>query len=553
MYRLNRNGEYPLKHKYNIPKKPIRIPTTPVFILYVATVLWYTVLKRPQIYEIPQFEAFWSFRKWLAGDLRYGIQIAGNIIMFMPFGFLLCDLFYIWDSVRFAEHSVSTSTSSTSNLPAKIFFGNPVGSERFERVSKWLLILLLAFIYSLLIEILQLTLVRGLAEIDDLFSNTLGTMLGICSYEALRKLVENRRFGFVCTAIRGAFVIICFAVLIISRRSYSLKENSLSRAFCFQIDEASINGEQLTLCGFTFAYGRQHFTPRLVLHPMTSNDSIDLDIIYGTARPDVNRYFLCDFDYTNVGFTASGIVDPEAEYEVMIGWPLKKPVTTGVYILGDDVHRVAYGGKHIIDEPISDKEEDRSRPTEEDVISSADTEEYISTTTGEDVISSAGAEEYRNGKTGENVIRNAGADEKDRNLSSADSFKMPDLSNDFVTNGTLLVYRPDFHIWVFQYDGSLYWIADEGFNFEEDGTTKIQYQLWTTQIQNLPSKRLKNNHFWDTISGNFEKYELSGDFGTYRIMKRALPEEYSITSIMTGYYKDKKWIWASSFRPVYTF
>ncbi len=517
MYRFRRNGEYLLKHKSNILKNPIWIRTALILILYLITVLWYTVLKRPGIYEIPQFEAFWSYRKWLAGDLRYGIQIAGNVIMFMPFGFLLCDLFYIWDAVRSTGQSVLTSSSSSSKLPKKSYFGNRVDSERFERVSKWLLILLLAFTYSLLIEILQLTLVRGLAEIDDLFSNTLGTILGICSYEVLRKLAGNRRFCFVCTSVKGAFVIICLAVFIFSRRSYSLKENNLSRAFCFQIDEASISGKVLTLRGFTFAYGRRQVPSRLVLRQTETWDKIDIDVIYGSPRPDVNEYFLCDYDYTNVGFTASGIVDSEAEYEVMIGWPLTELVSTGVYIAGDDVHRVAYGGKHSIDEPISERKENRS------------------STTGEDDISAAGSEA------------------NNRNHSNADSFKMPALSNEFVTKGTLLVYRPDVHIWIFQYDRNLYWIADEDFYFEEDGKTKIQYQLWTTQLQNLPSERLKNNRFQDNIGKSFEKYELSGDFGKYRVMRRELPRAYAITSILTGYYKNGEWIWANSFRPVYEF
>ena len=41
--------------------------------------------------------------------------------------------------------------------------------------------------------------------------------------------------------------------------------------------------------------------------------------------------------------------------------------------------------------------------------------------------------------------------------------------------------------------------------------------------------------------------------GRYRVCKRKLPEEYSITSIVTGYYKNDKWIWKNYFRPVYEF
>ena len=105
----------------------------------------------------------------------------------------------------------------------------------------------------------------------------------------------------------------------------------------------------------------------------------------------------------------------------------------------------------------------------------------------------------------------------------------------------------------YQRNGALYWIVDEYFNFEEDGSTYIQYQLWTTQTENLPKHRLENNWLWDNIGGNFEDYEIKDDFGPYRVMKRELPKEYSITSIVTGYYKDGKWIWQEYFRPIYEF
>lgn len=122
-----------------------------------------------------------------------------------------------------------------------------------------------------------------------------------------------------------------------------------------------------------------------------------------------------------------------------------------------------------------------------------------------------------------------------------------------VEEGTLRVYRPDFHCWVYQKGWNLYWIVDTDFNFEENGSTYIQYQMWTTQTNKLPEKRLENNWLWDNIGGDFEKYELHGDFGAYRVMKREIPTDYSVTSIVTGYYKDEKWIWQNYFRPIYSF
>ena len=91
------------------------------------------------------------------------------------------------------------------------------------------------------------------------------------------------------------------------------------------------------------------------------------------------------------------------------------------------------------------------------------------------------------------------------------------------------------------------------FYFEPDGTTYIQYQLCTTQTENLPEKRLAHGNLWDNIGGHFEKYEIEGDFGEYRVMKREIPTEYSVTSIETGYYKNGEWIWKNYFRPLYEF
>ena len=415
----------------------------PVLILYIFTVLWYTVLNRAETYDIPQLELFWSFRKFLSGNPRIGIEIVANVIMFMPFGFLLCDLFCRWTPTRITRPS-APSSSSVSNVQA---YRNSGGS-RLNRYGKWLLIPLLALSFSLLIESLQMTLVRGLAEPDDLFTNTLGAVLGICSYEILQKLSEARflenvlaviqknpirknpiqrnsirenplsgtvsraghSFKTLNSVIRAVFALICLAILIFDRKIYPFEENNLTRSFCFQVDEASIQGNEMTLRGFAFGYNRQQITPRLILRQtkttdqtdmnvslrqpktedhsamnvsfrqtITVNDidenNIEMDVIYGSARPDVNKYFLCDYDYTDVGFTATGNVNPEIEYEIMIGWPLTKLVSTGVYILGEDVHRVAYEEAYNEKKIETEKEEAQIRTTEEEHSNSTDGKE----------------------------------------------------------------------------------------------------------------------------------------------------------------------------------
>ncbi len=117
-------------------------------------------------------------------------------------------------------------------------------------------------------------------------------------------------------------------------------------------------------------------------------------------------------------------------------------------------------------------------------------------------------------------------------------------------DGVLLMHSAKDGIYVYQYNGELYWIADENYGFV-DGDTLVQYQLYTTQPERLPQNRIDNNWDWDNISFWFSKNEICNiDTGKYRVAKMALPQEYSITRIELGNYIDG-WIWHASVRPVY--
>ena len=120
-----------------------------------------------------------------------------------------------------------------------------------------------------------------------------------------------------------------------------------------------------------------------------------------------------------------------------------------------------------------------------------------------------------------------------------------------VEEGILRVYRPDYGMYVYQYEGELYWIAEDDYKYDKDGDTYIQCQLDTTQVDKLPEHRLKNQWNWDNIGFLFTSNELvelsSSD---YRVASEALPTEYAIEKIWTGNYVDF-WIWRQNFRPYY--
>ena len=399
------------------------------FTIYTIAVLWYTVLKRQTGFQRAQFELFWSYKEWMSGDWELGKEIMGNMAMFIPFGFLL-----------------------SSCLP--------------RRRS----IILAAILFSFTIETLQLFLMRGLFEWDDVISNTIGAAIGGGLYRLLEAFLVERNLIIASTVAAIVFAFISLSVLIIGRNS--IEEDSSSRAYCFQIDDVVVD-EELILSGFAFQYDQPDREYSLELRSIKDGTKTSL-VTSTTARLDVEDYF--GNGQKNIGFTAMGSADLDSQYEVFIKWPWVVPISTGVFVSSSGVHYVR---------------------------------------------------------------------EKE--------FSPPSIVAPFVEDGILRVYRPDYHCWIYQYEGALYWIADQDFYFEDDGSTYIQYQLWTTQTDKLPQHRLDNNWLWDNIGGNFEDYELEGDWNGYRVMKRELPTAYPITSVLTGYHKDGKWIWKEYFRPYYEF
>lgn len=416
-----------------------------LFLLYLALVLYYTVFMRSPDFYLPQFELFWSYEKWFAGDWVLGKEILCNISMFIPFGFLL---------------------SATMPFHKRLC----------------LIVFVAGFLFSCIIEILQLELMRGLFEFDDIFNNTIGAFLGYLLYKFVVKQTDKNYIATIVLFLGAVFVATGLIACFCDNTENGIEKSNVPRGLCFQIDEARIDDDKLTFSGFAFVFDKLVSDLGFTLKSTKTGKEIKSDVEYGLLRRDVARYFNnSEQDYTKTGFTAnvSDICGGE-EYEILVN--LKKFVSfpAGVFITGTDVH-----------------------------------------------------------------------------YTKQDSFIAPEVTGtdleEIVNKGYLRVYRPDRGCYVYQYKGCLYWIADKSFNFEDGGTTYIQYQLWTTQIDKLPQKRLKNKWYWDNIGGFFEKHEITDKIncGRYRVCKRKLPEEYSITSIVTGYYKNGKWIWRNYFRPMY--
>ena len=138
-------------------KLPNKIILISIITIYITFVLYMTLLNRSMGNAIDyNLDLFWSYKDMLRVPGNYYFkEIVLNIALFVPFGFLLPMLFEKLDSIK--------------------------------------LIVLLSFIFSLFIETSQLVFKVGLFELDDLFDNTLGAVIGYGIFYSLGSLISNKK------------------------------------------------------------------------------------------------------------------------------------------------------------------------------------------------------------------------------------------------------------------------------------------------------------------------------------------------------------------------
>lgn len=106
-----------------------------LLILYIAVILYLTLLNRSESHRSVNLRLFWSYRH-LFYDKYLRFEILNNILLFAPLGFILSRIYPTW----------------------KIIF--------------------VPVILSMGIELIQYISARGLLEIDDVISNGLGGLVG---------------------------------------------------------------------------------------------------------------------------------------------------------------------------------------------------------------------------------------------------------------------------------------------------------------------------------------------------------------------------------------
>ena len=71
-----------------------------------------------------------------------------------------------------------------------------------------------AILFSLTIEMLQLFLMRGLFEWDDVLSNAIGAAVGVLLFQTVNKYVAEKHKIIIITSISMAFMVVSLVVII---------------------------------------------------------------------------------------------------------------------------------------------------------------------------------------------------------------------------------------------------------------------------------------------------------------------------------------------------
>lgn len=143
-------------------KRTIRLLGRILFVIYILALIYFLFLSeaygrtgmhdRDYQYNLKLFQEirrFWIYREQVGGWIAF-YNLAGNVIGFIPFGFIL-----------------------------------PVMHRGMKHF--WL-VLMLGFGLSLLVETLQLVLKVGCFDVDDLLLNTLGAVIGYLLFAICDKI-----------------------------------------------------------------------------------------------------------------------------------------------------------------------------------------------------------------------------------------------------------------------------------------------------------------------------------------------------------------------------
>lgn len=248
--------------------------------IVILCILYVTLFSREEslVHKI-NYIPLWSLFEWIYGGSDYGTSFLLNVLLFIPFGYCLS------------------------------------GIIQNKRRSRWVVVtVVICFTISSIIESLQYLTYRGLCDVDDLISNTLGGWLGTCLFRAVgrRKTLMSTimEIALMSIGVIGTFVTVF--------HSGSVVTGTYERQLAFDVCSVETVDGTTVLNGYCYLY--EGNTPK-----------------YQIILKSGEHSYLADTVNNGRGFRAEVEVPNDVKYEIDAVFKSRIVVDTKTYILNNAV------------------------------------------------------------------------------------------------------------------------------------------------------------------------------------------------------------------------
>ena len=176
-------------------------------------------------------------------SICYAIIVIGAVFLSRGGGYYGVANFHLFNSYREAYHKMEISLFRNIILNILLFmplgFLIPIYSKKLKKIYK---VVPIGLLVTLLIETIQYITKIGIFEIDDIFNNTIGVLIGYCIYMILNNLrtKQNRKYiiGYIIPII---VVISIFVSIYVKYQNQEL--GNLSFEYNYKINMKYVNVE----------------------------------------------------------------------------------------------------------------------------------------------------------------------------------------------------------------------------------------------------------------------------------------------------------------------
>lgn len=215
-------------------------------ILYFIMILFITVIIRnPNLNRMINIKTFRGLALAIDGDKNQSRQILYNVLLYIPMGYLL---------VRLTENF----------------------KESF----------IIAFFVTLFLETIQYFTCRGQFDIEDILNNSIGAIIGIVLWEALRRF----RWELL---VPYALIMVGIIGCIVAERSLALAlPINYTKQFSFNIISTSLSDTDLQIQGECYIYNRNTPDYELFLDESRMNTEIHGNEFFSTTPVSLGKHEL---------------------------------------------------------------------------------------------------------------------------------------------------------------------------------------------------------------------------------------------------------------------